>query len=110
MIARTTLQRRAGRSGSRDLAGIIRRSMGGQIVEGRVGAQLVVQKFGGSSVGDAERIRRVAQRIARARASEGGDDTVLTGTLADQAALNGVLAEIEALGLELLEVRRLPPR
>ena len=38
-----------------------------------------------------------------------GDDTVLTGTLADQAALYGVLAEIEALGLELLEVRRLPP-
>ena len=39
-----------------------------------------------------------------------GGDTVLTGTLADQAALYGVLAEIEALGLELLEVRRLPPR
>jgi hypothetical protein len=29
--------------------------------------------------------------------------------LPDQAALYGVLAEIEALGLELLEVRRLPP-
>jgi|HubBroStandDraft_4_1064222.scaffolds.fasta_scaffold1767212_2 hypothetical protein len=29
---------------------------------------------------------------------------------ADQVALYGVLAEIEALGLELLEVRRLPPR
>ena len=42
--------------------------------------------------------------------STDGDDTVLTGTLADQAALYGVLAEIEALGLELLEVRRLPPR
>jgi hypothetical protein len=39
-----------------------------------------------------------------------GDDTTLTGALADQAALYGVLAEIEALGLELLEVRRLPPR
>ena len=39
-----------------------------------------------------------------------GEDTTLTGTLADQAALYGVLAEIEALGLELLEVRRLPPR
>jgi len=36
-----------------------------------------------------------------------GGDTVLTGTLADQAALYGVLAQIEALGLELLEVRRL---
>jgi hypothetical protein len=38
-----------------------------------------------------------------------GDDTMLTGTLTDQAALHGVLAEIEALRLELLEVRRLPP-
>ena len=39
-----------------------------------------------------------------------GDDTMLTGVLADQAALYGVLAEIEALGLELIEVRRLAPR
>ena len=39
-----------------------------------------------------------------------GQDTVLTGVLPDQAALYGVLAEMEALGLELLEVRRLPPR
>ena len=39
-----------------------------------------------------------------------GEDTVLTGALPDQAALYGVLAEMEALGLELLEVRRLPPR
>ena len=38
-----------------------------------------------------------------------GGDTVLTGVLADQAALYGVLAEVEALGLELIEVRRLPP-
>jgi hypothetical protein len=38
-----------------------------------------------------------------------GGDTVLTGSLPDRAALYGVLAEIEALGLELLEVRRLPP-
>ena len=39
-----------------------------------------------------------------------GDDTVLAGVLADQAALYGVLAEAEALGLKLIEVRRLPPR
>ena len=32
--------------------------------------------------------------------------TLLVGTLPDQAALHGSLAEIEALGLELLEVRR----
>ena len=41
-------------------------------------------------------------------ATASGGDTVLTGPLADRAALYGVLAEIEALGLELLEVRRLP--
>lgn len=34
--------------------------------------------------------------------------TVLAGPLPDQAALFGVLGEIQALGLELLEVRRLP--
>jgi hypothetical protein len=39
--------------------------------------------------------------------AEGGD-TELSGILADQAALYGVLAEAEALGLELIEVRRLP--
>jgi hypothetical protein len=43
------------------------------------------------------------------RAQPRGADTVLTGALPDQAALYGVLAEIEALGLELLELRRLPP-
>ena len=42
------------------------------------------------------------------RAQQRGADTLLTGTLPDRAALYGVLAEIEALGLELLEVRRLP--
>jgi hypothetical protein len=37
-----------------------------------------------------------------------GAHTVLTGPL-DSSALYGVLADIEALGLELLEVRQLPP-
>ena len=40
------------------------------------------------------------------RAQTQGQDTLLRGE-ADQAALHGVLAQIEALGLELLEVRRL---
>jgi hypothetical protein len=44
------------------------------------------------------------------RAQPRGQDTVLTGTVSDQAELYGVLGEIEALGLELLEVRRVPPR
>lgn len=35
-----------------------------------------------------------------------GGDTVLIGVVRDQAALHGVLAQVEALGLELLEVRR----
>jgi hypothetical protein len=43
------------------------------------------------------------------QAQASGGDTVLTGPLPDRAALHGVIAEIEALGLELLEVRRLPP-
>ena len=43
------------------------------------------------------------------RAQPHGPDTVLIGALPDQAALHGVLAEIEALGLELLEVRRVNP-
>jgi aspartate kinase len=38
-------------------------------------APLVVQKFGGSSLADADRIRRVARRIARERA--GGSDLVV---------------------------------
>ena len=41
--------------------------------------------------------------------AQASGDTVLTGPLPDRAALYGVLAQIEALGLELLEVRRLPP-
>lgn len=43
------------------------------------------------------------------QAQASGGDTVLTGPLPDRAALYGVLAQIEALGLELLELRRLPP-
>ena len=35
-----------------------------------------------------------------------GGDTLLTGPLEDRAALFGVLAQIEALGLDLLEVRQ----
>jgi hypothetical protein len=37
-----------------------------------------------------------------------GATTVLTGLL-DRSALHGVLAEIDALGLDLLEVRQLTP-
>ena len=37
-----------------------------------------------------------------------GADTVLTGLL-DRSALYGVLAEVETLGLDLVEVRQLTP-
>jgi hypothetical protein len=36
-------------------------------------------------------------------------ETVLTGLLQDQSAVFGVLAQIEALGLELLELRQIGP-
>ena len=39
-----------------------------------------------------------------------GAETVLTGLLPDAAALYGVLGEIEALGLDLLEVRKVRSR
>jgi hypothetical protein len=35
-----------------------------------------------------------------------GSETVLTGLLEDRSALFGALAQIEALGLELLELRQ----
>ena len=41
------------------------------------------------------------------RAETQGRDTLLRGAVADQAALHGVLAQVEALGLELLELRRM---
>jgi hypothetical protein len=37
-------------------------------------------------------------------------ETVLTGLLEDRAALFGVIAQIEALGLDLLEVRDVTAR
>lgn len=39
-----------------------------------------------------------------------GGETVLTGVLEDQSAMFGLLAQIEALGLELLELRQVRPR
>ena len=37
-------------------------------------------------------------------------ETILHGTIDDQAALHGVLEQIEALGLELLELRQVDER
>ena len=42
------------------------------------------------------------------RASVEPVETVLHGPVKDQAALHGLLDQVQALGLELVEVRRLP--
>jgi hypothetical protein len=39
-----------------------------------------------------------------------GSETVLTGLLEDRSAVFGVLAQIEALCLELLELREIGPK
>ncbi|MBV9002038.1 MAG: hypothetical protein JO304_23475 [Solirubrobacterales bacterium] len=41
-------------------------------------------------------------------ASRSGQDTLLIGSLADQCALYGVIGQLEALGLQLLEIRCVP--
>ncbi|MBN1260146.1 MAG: hypothetical protein JXB35_05645 [Anaerolineae bacterium] len=39
---------------------------------------------------------------------DGNGDTVLTGTIVDQAALHGALMRIRDLGIPLLSVNRIP--
>ena len=39
-----------------------------------------------------------------------GGETVLTGLLQDRSAVFGAVAQIETLGLELLELRQIQPR
>lgn len=45
----------------------------------------------------------------RMEATVGANETVLHGPPLDQAALHGLLDRIQALGLELIEVRRVNP-
>ena len=52
---------------------------------------------------------RLLSAFPEMRARIRDHETVLTGELPDQSALHGVLGRIEALGLELLEVRRAKP-
>jgi aspartate kinase len=57
-------------------------------------APLVVQKFGGSSVADADRIKRVARRIAHERAA-GNDLVVVVSAMGDMTdELLGLAAAI----------------
>ncbi len=69
-------------------------------------APLVVQKFGGSSVADADRIKRVARRVARERA--GGNDLVVVvsamGDTTDEllALASAITEEPDARELDVL--------
>ena len=49
----------------------------------------------------------IMQAFPAVTATRSGHDTLLTGSLPDQSALYGVIYQLEALGLELLEIRRL---
>jgi hypothetical protein len=51
------------------------------------------------------RMRRAFEALS---AQPEGEDTLLRGVLSDQAALYGVIARLETLGLELVEIRCLP--
>jgi len=46
------------------------------------------------------------QALPTLTASRSGQDALLTGSIPDQSALYGVIHELEALGPELLEIRR----
>ena len=47
----------------------------------------------------------VMQAFPTLTATQSGHDTLLTGSLPDQSALYGVIHQLEALGLQLLEIR-----
>jgi aspartate kinase len=69
-------------------------------------APLVVQKFGGSSLADADRIRRVARRIARER-SAGSDLVVVVSAMGDTtdellALARGITDEPDSRELDVL--------
>ena len=48
----------------------------------------------------------IMQAFPTLAASRSGQDTLLVGSLPDQCALYGVIHQLEALGLQLLEIRR----
>jgi hypothetical protein len=54
--------------------------------------------------------RRPLEALEPLEAHATAGDTLLVGRLADRAALYGVIARIEALGLALVELQRLPHR
>jgi hypothetical protein len=52
--------------------------------------------------------RKMLRAFPALAAQTRGQDTLLRGCLPDPAAVYGVIAELEALGLELLEFRQVP--
>jgi hypothetical protein len=50
----------------------------------------------------------VLEAFSTLAAQHRGGDTLLRGVLPDQSALYGVLQQLEAFGIELLEMRRVP--
>ena len=48
----------------------------------------------------------IMQAFPTLTATRSGQDTLLTGSLPDQSALYGVINQLEALGLQLLEINR----
>ena len=50
----------------------------------------------------------IMQAFATLAESRSGQDTLLVGSLPDQCALYGVIHQLEALGLQLLEIRSRP--
>jgi hypothetical protein len=71
-------------------------------MEGHLPSQYEIRVRG--QIGEATRLAFPAFRVE----AQGGE-TVLTGILPDQSALYGVLAQMEALGLQLIEVRQQHP-
>jgi hypothetical protein len=51
---------------------------------------------------------RMLRAFEALSAQREGEDTLLRGCLPDQAAVYGVIARLETLGLELVELRCLP--
>jgi hypothetical protein len=51
----------------------------------------------------------IMQAFPTLTATRSGRDTVLAGSIPDQSALYGVIHQLEALGLELLEIRCAKP-
>jgi hypothetical protein len=53
--------------------------------------------------------RAMLERLEGMQGQPGGVETVLRGRVRDQAELHGLLDRVKTLGLELVELRRLPP-